>query len=95
MEKLIIGTMEALARGRLYHWLIGNDAHPAVVAFSRALLGGMIMGAIAFFAQWQLTDEPKPLITAGVQTFLTYVGVRFGVEGLVDTGKRYTPEGKE
>ncbi len=70
-----------------YHSIVGNDTHPVIVAATRAIIGGVITGAISFFGIWQATDETKVLITAGVLPFLTYIGARFGLEGPIDNWK--------
>ncbi len=71
----------------LYHVLVGNDSHPMMVAAARAIVGGVITGAISFLGIWQTTDELKVLITAGVLPFLTYIGARLGIEGPLDNWK--------
>ena len=70
-----------------YHALVGNDTHPMIVATCRALIGGVLTGAISFFGVWQSTDEVKVLITSGVLPFLTYIAARIGLEGPVDAWK--------
>lgn len=88
IERLVIGMFEGLVRGTPYHWYVGNATHPAVVAMTRAIVGAVISGALGFFVVWQVTNEPKLLIIAGVQPALTYIAVRFGIEGIVDTAKK-------
>ena len=57
------------------------------VAAIRAVIGASITGALGFLAAWANTDEIKILVSAGVVPFLTYLGMRLGVEGVVDARK--------
>ena len=71
----------------LFHALIGNDTHPALVAAARAVLGSFILGGLGLLAMWATTDEVKVLIIAGLTPFLTNLGLRFGFEGFIDVRK--------
>lgn len=75
----------------LYHKFVGNDEHPLIVAACRALAGAMIVGGTGFLGVWQSTDDVKILISAGVGPFLSYLGVRLGVEGALDSWKSGRP----
>ena len=76
-----------------YHALMGNDAHPAAVAFARGLLTAVIAGAVSFFGVWQTTDELKVLVTSGVVPFLTVFAARVLGEGYIDVRKHNGPSG--
>ena len=91
IEKVVINMFEGIVRGTPYHWYVGNDSHPALVAMTRAIVGAFISGSLGFLVAWQATDQVKVLIIAGVQPALTYLGIRFGIEGLVDTAKYKGP----
>ena len=67
------------------HAIVGNDTSPWVVAGTRALIGATITGALSFFTVWQGTDDVRVLVSAGVVPFLSYLGVRLGIEGVIDT----------
>lgn len=71
----------------LYHLYVGNDRPPWAVALTRAFVGAAIIGGLGFLAVWQATDDVKVLVTAGVTPALTHLALRFGLEGIVDTGK--------
>ena len=71
----------------LYHAIIGNDTPPWVVAAARGFLGALISGGLGFLVTWQGTDEVKVLVSAGVTPFLTYLGIRLGIEGFIDARK--------
>ena len=58
----------------------------ATAAF-RAVLGAVIVGGLGFLAIWSQTDELKVLLTAGLVPALTHLGIRLGVEGVIDTRK--------
>ena len=74
-------------RNAAYHILIGNDAPAWATAAARALVGALITGGLSFFAMWSQTDELKQLVIAFATPALGYLGVRFGIEGAVDTRK--------
>jgi hypothetical protein len=71
----------------LYHALVGNDAHPALVAFARGMLEAVIVGALAFLAMWSETNDAKILAIAGLTPFLLVLLARFVSEGALDTWK--------
>jgi len=72
----------------IWHFYVGNDTAPWIVALSRAVVGAMIVGGLGFLAVWQATDDVKVLVTAGVTPALTHLALRFGLEGVIDTGKK-------
>lgn len=72
----------------IWHAYVGNDTAPWIVALMRAVVGAVITGGLGFLAVWQSTDEVKVLVTAGVTPALTYLSLRFGLEGVIDTGKK-------
>lgn len=74
-------------RDWMFHALLGNDAHPAVTAVARALVGAALTGALAFLVAWENTDDVQVLIRAGLTPFILYLMVRGGVEGVVDVQK--------
>ncbi len=74
-------------RDWMFHALLGNDAHPAVTAVARALVGASLTGASSFLATWQTTDEIKVLISAGLSPAIAVLLVRGGWEGIVDVQK--------
>ena len=57
------------------------------IAAVRAIVGGFVMGGLAFFAAWAQTDDPKLLISAFGTAFLTCGAWRLGVEGYIDRPK--------
>ena len=67
------------------HAIVGNDTSPWIVAGARALIGATIVGATGFLAVWQGTDDVKLLVSAGLGPFLSYLAVRLGIEGYIDT----------
>ena len=69
------------------HAFIGNDTPPWIVAGARGFLGALISGSLGFLVTWQGTDEVKVLVSAGVTPFLTYLGIRLGIEGFIDARK--------
>lgn len=79
----------------VYHSFVGNDAHPILVAATRAVVGAFIAGALGFLGAWMNTDEVKALVSAGLIPFFTFLGWRLGVEGLIDVRKRSDPGSKE
>ena len=66
------------------HAIVGNDTSPWVVAAARALFGATIVGMTGFLAVWQGSDDPKVLVSASLGPFLSYLAVRFGIEGYID-----------
>jgi len=76
-----------LTTGAAYHVWVGNDAPPALTALVRAFTGAILSGVLGFLTAWQATDEIKVLVSAGLTPFFSYLGIRFGIEGLVDTAK--------
>ena len=79
MEKLM---------NELYHLYVGNGRPPWAVAFTRAIIGASLIGAAAFLVMWSQTDEVKVLVIAGLTPFIGHLALRFGVEGVIDTGKK-------
>lgn len=71
----------------LYHALVGNDVPAWLTATARGLLGALVVGGLAFFNTWAQTDDLKLLITATAVPVLTWVGMRAGIEGMMDTRK--------
>ena len=72
----------------LYHLYVGNDRPPWAVALTRAIVGAVLLGASGFLTTWSQTDEVKLLIIAGLTPAIGYLLVRFGIEGIIDTGKK-------
>ena len=72
----------------LWHLYIGNDRPPWMVALTRAIVGASLLGASAFLAMWSQTDDVKVLLIAGLTPFIGHLLIRFGIEGVIDTGKR-------
>lgn len=66
---------------------VGNDTKPWIVALARALLSGVVVGTLAFLAVWPETDNIRVLVSAGLTPGLTVFAIRFGLEGVIDTGK--------
>jgi hypothetical protein len=76
-------------RDLMYHWIVGNDVPPWCVAAARGLLGAVVVGGIAFFNAWAQTDDiadPFVIRTTGLAV-LAWIGVRAGIEGVIDTRK--------
>ncbi len=71
----------------LFHNLVGNDSPAWGVALARGVLGAVVIGGLAFFNAWTQTDDVKLLISATAVPVLTWVGMRIGLEGWVDTWK--------
>ena len=71
----------------IWHSYVGNDTKPWVVALMRAVVGAALLGASGFLTMWSQTDEVKLLIIAGLTPAVGLLILRFGVEGIVDTGK--------
>ena len=71
----------------LYHVVVGNDTHPAAVAFARGLLEALLVGVMAFLAVWSETNDAKTLIIAGATPFVGVLMIRFVGEGALDTWK--------
>lgn len=74
-------------RDWIYHVVIGNDAPPWMTATARGLLGAVVIGGLAFFNIWAQTDDLKLLISGTAVPVLTWVGMRAGIEGMMDTSK--------
>ncbi len=72
----------------IWHAYVGNDTAPWIVALARALLSGIVVGVLAFLAVWPETDDVRVLVSAGLTPGLTVFAIRFGLEGVIDTGKR-------
>jgi len=72
---------------KLYHVFVGNDVPPWAVAFARGAAGALVLGGLGFLAMWQVTDNVKALIIAGLEPALLYAALRIGVEGFVDSQK--------
>ena len=72
----------------MYHLYVGNDRAPWAVALTRAIVGAALIGVAAFLAMWSQTDEVKVLLIAGLTPAIGHLLYRFGVEGVIDTGKR-------
>ena len=72
----------------LWHLYIGNDRAPWAVALTRALVFAALLGASSFLTMWSQTDDVKTLIIAGLSPAIGALLLRFGVEGVIDTGKR-------
>ena len=71
----------------IWHLYVGNDRAPWAVALARAIVGASLLGASSFLTAWQFTDETKALITAGLTPAVGHLLIRFGIEGVIDTGK--------
>ena len=72
----------------LWNLYVGNDRAPWAVALTRAIIGAALLGASAFLAMWSQTDDVKVLLIAGLAPFIGHLAIRFGIEGVIDTGKR-------
>ena len=73
---------------QLYHLYVGNDRPVWAVALTRAIIGASLIGSAAFLAMWSQTDEVKVLVIAGLTPFIGHLLLRFGIEGVIDTGKK-------
>jgi len=71
----------------LYHVLVGNDAHPAMVAAGRGFLAACIAGGLVALSTWSVTEVPKEIIIPSLTAFLTTFAVRVLGEGVVDSWK--------
>src|SRR3989304_6188790 len=71
----------------LYHVLVGNDAHPAMVAAGRGFLAPRITGGLVALSTWSVTEVPKEIIIPSLTAFLTTFAVRVLGEGVVDSWK--------
>lgn len=74
-------------RDLMYHYLLGNDVPPWGVALARSLLGAVVVGGLAFFNAWAQTDDIPFLIRTTGIAVLTWIGLRAGIEGMLDTWK--------
>lgn len=72
----------------LWHVYVGNDRAPWIVALARAIVGAVIIGGLGFLGMWTQTDDVKLLIISGLTPALTHLALRFGIEGVIDTGKK-------
>ena len=72
---------------KIAHALLGNDTAPWIVAFARGLLGALLTGGISFFGIWSQTDDIRLLVTSFMVPFMSYLSLRFGLEGAVDRNK--------
>ena len=72
----------------LYHLYVGNGRPPWAVALTRAIVGASLIGAAAFLAMRSQTDDVKTLMIAGLTPAIGHLLLRFGIEGVIDTGKR-------
>ena len=79
--------MEKAMNG-IWHSYVGNDTKPWIVALVRAIVSAALLGASGFLTMWSQTDEVKLLIIAGLTPAVGLLILRFGIEGIVDTGKR-------
>ena len=70
-----------------YHWIVGNDTAPWIVAAARGAVLAFITAAIAFFQIWAQTDDIKLLISVPGAMFFTVLSGRWAAEGLIDTWK--------
>ena len=69
---------------QMYHLYVGNDRAPWAVALTRALVGAALIGAAACLTAWQLTDETKARVSAGLLLATCHLPLRFGLEGVID-----------
>jgi hypothetical protein len=60
---------------------------PWKVAAARAVVGGLVLGAVTFFAIWPTTDDTKTLLIAFFAPFFGVIGQRGVAEGWWDTLK--------
>ena len=72
----------------MWHLYIGNDRAPWAVALTRAIVGAALLGTMGFLTMWSQTDDVKLLIIAGFTPGIGHLLLRFGIEGVIDTGKR-------
>ncbi len=72
----------------LYHAIVGNDAPPWVTATARGILGAVVVGGLAFFNAWAQTDDVGFLIRTTGIAVLGWIGMRAGIEGMIDTAKK-------
>jgi len=61
---------------------------PWQIAVTRAVIGGLVLGAASFFAIWAQTDDTKLLITAFMVPFWSNIAQRGVAEGWWDTVKK-------
>jgi hypothetical protein len=64
------------------------------VAAVRAVLGGLVLGGLGFLAIWSQTTDERILAIAFAQPFLTYIGLRLGIEGVYDASKKPAAPGE-
>lgn len=71
----------------VYHLIVGNDVPPWSVALARGVLGAVVVGGLALFNAWAQTDDIPFLIRTTGIAVLTYIGLRAGIEGIIDQRK--------
>ena len=61
---------------------------PWQIAAIRAVIGGVVLGAVGFFAAWPQTGDVRLLLTAFMAPFWGNVAIRGAAEGWWDTTKK-------
>ncbi|KKL81368.1 hypothetical protein LCGC14_1995460 [marine sediment metagenome] len=74
-----------------YHWIVGNDTPPWIVAAARGLLTALLAAATNFFMVWSQTDDVKLLISGPSGVFLSVLTLRLAAEGIIDSWKNGKP----
>ena len=74
------------------HFVIGNDTPPWLVAVTRALIFGSLLGLGALVTAWQSGESGEDLAKAFVGALMAYVILRAGVEGYIDQRKNGGPK---
>ena len=70
-----------------YHWIVGNDTPPWIVAGARGLLQAFLLAALSFFSIWAQVDDVKLLISTPAEVFFGVLLFRWIGEGALDSWK--------